>query len=110
MFLTKSEILSKQWPAEEVELPEFDGRKVRVKTLSAVEFIRLAELEKAHPNKGFALWWVATVCDEAGAPIFGEEDIDAIAGMPISAVNRVVDAAKRVNRIPDGKGDDVPNE
>lgn len=109
MLLTKNDILTKQWPAEEVPLPEFDNRTVRVKTLSAAEFLKLAELEKRHPQKGYALWWISTVCGPDGVPLFDESDIDLITTLPISAVNKVVDAAKRVNRIPDGKDDDSPN-
>lgn len=109
MYLTKSEIASKQWPMEEVELPDFDGRKVRVKTLSAAEFLRLAELEKRHPNKGYSLWWITTVCDANGTPLFDESDVDLITTLPIGSVNRVVEAAKRVNRVADPKDADGPN-
>ena len=109
MFLSKSDIVAKQWPVEDVELPEFEGKKVRVKTLSASEFLALAELERKYPNRGYALWWVSCVCGPDGTPLFDETDIEFITTLPISAVNKVVDAAKRVNRIPEAKGDDAPN-
>ena len=96
-FLTREEITTTTWPVEEVLLPEFGSKKVRVKTLSAAEFLKLAELEKTYANKAYALWWIATVCDEQGQPLFSEADIDTITTLPISAVNRVVETAKRLN-------------
>lgn len=109
MFLTKQDIAAKRWPIEEVELPDFDGRKVRIKTLSTGEFLRLAELEKQHPTKAYALWWIVTVCDETGETIFDESDIDTIVGLPFSSVAKVSEAVKRLNRVADLKGDAGPN-
>jgi hypothetical protein len=95
--LNRTDILNRKWPMESVTLPEFDGETVNVKTLSAAEFLRLAELEKAHPQKGYALWWISCVCDEQGQPLFTVDDIEAITHLPISPVNRVVEVAKKLN-------------
>lgn len=112
-FLTRDEIVKQTWPVVEVDLPDFAGRKVRVKTLSAAEFLRLVELEKQHPKQAYALWWVLSVCDTDGKAIFAETDIDVIAGIPFGSVMAVVDAARKLNRIPteqaEGNSDPTPS-
>lgn len=100
MFLTKSDFADKTWPDQVVALPEFGGKQVRVKTLTAGEFLRLADLEKRHQGKSYALWFITAVVDEAGEPLFGEDDIEAVDRLPFSVINRVVDAARAINFVP----------
>ena len=110
MFLNRDQIVAQRWPSEEVLLPEFgEGSKVLVKTLSAAEFFQMAELEKAHVGRGYALWWITTVCDADGRAIFTIDDIEFLTTLPIGTLNKVVEAAKRVNKIADAKETDSPN-
>ncbi len=47
---------------------------------------------------------VACACDGDGRPAFSESDIPALSGLPVGALEPVVDAAIRINRM---RGEDV---
>lgn len=97
-MLSREQILSRPPTIEQVPAPELgDGATLGVKLLSAAEFLRLSNAAKPQGEQAYACWLLACVCDEAGKPVFAADDIEAVTALPFPLVNRLIDAAQRVN-------------
>lgn len=103
MFLTREQILeSLDLPTTVVEVPEWGGA-VHVTTLSA--FDRIEWEQQTFPNgevdsKKYATALVARcVVDESGARLFTDEDIEALGRKSLRALNRVREAATKLNAL-----------
>jgi hypothetical protein len=102
----ESILAARKLPTETVDVPEWGGTAC-VKTLTAAEFMALTAKTKADPERTYAHWIIATVVDEQGQPVFKPEDVAAIGEQPISAIERLADAAQRLNM--GRKGDAAKN-
>lgn len=102
--LTAEEILScEDRPTEEVSVPEWGKRKVRIRALSAAQVIKLSDL----PSKNDALVFIvaASVVNKAGEPLFKAEDIERLKEKSVAALGRIQDAALKLNNmVPDARG------
>lgn len=100
MLLDRSAILARtQLPSEEVDSPELGG-KLRVRVMSAVERDRWEAVHSRGPTENLrARILQATCCDEDGKLLFAIEDIPALNQLPWVAVERVVEAAVKLNRL-----------
>lgn len=100
----KEEILGLQdLKVEEVEVPEWGGRKVRVSQMSGLDRDAY-ELEAYHERKAGttarnvrARLVARCVVDEAGARVFGEGDIEALGAKNAKALDRLYDKARDLN-------------
>lgn len=100
-FLSKQEILSAQdLKTEVIEVPEWGGAvRVRTMTGSDRDTFENALFGKGDKNRVRA-WLVAlTVVDENGHMMFSESDVDALGRKSAAALNRVFNAAQRINAI-----------
>lgn len=87
----------------DVAVPEWGGT-VRVRTLTARErdaFLSEAVDDEGKIDRGSFRILLASraVCDEAGAPIFSAADVAALGGKSAPALERVFDAADKLNTI-----------
>jgi hypothetical protein len=83
---------------ESVAIPEWGG-DVHVRTLTAGERDRFEAWTQADKFDRFrAKLAVLCVCDEQGQRIFGDDDVDAIAGKSTKPLDRITDVAFRLNR------------
>jgi hypothetical protein len=87
--------------SEEVAVPEWGG-SVRVRMLTAAErdqFEMAITATKDAPNHTDtrSLLVRLTVCDEAGVPLFGPEDMERLGQKSAAAMDRVFSAATRIN-------------
>lgn len=107
-MLSKGQIFAAQdGKVERVEVPEWGGH-VFVKTMSAGdrdqwEASILDARGKFTPDHGRAKLLLACVCDEAGKPLFDRGDVHDLSKKSSVAVQRVFDAAAKLNGI--GKND-----
>ena len=102
-MLTRDQILSRPPTIEQVPAPELgDGATLGVKLLSAAEFLRLSNVAKTKGDQAYACWLLACVCDAQGKAIFNPDDADAVGGLPFPLVNRLIEAAQRVNGTSEG--------
>lgn len=99
MSLTREHILApRKVVTEPVPCPELGaGAKLLVRRLSAREFMALSAKAKANPDQAYAFWIVATVVGEDGRPVFNEEDAAALAEQDATFVQRLTEAAMRLN-------------
>ncbi len=99
MPLSRDSILSADdLPREEVHVPEWGG-SVFVRTLTAGERDRFEGWIAGDQFDRFRAKLAAlAVCDEAGARVFTDGDVDALAAKSCKALHRVADAAYRLNR------------
>lgn len=88
---------------EKVSIPEW-GTDVWIRELKAGERDRI-EGQQMTAN-GMAKYinfrsrvLVATLCDEQGARLFTDDQVEALAALPASGVDRAFDVACRVNRL-----------
>jgi hypothetical protein len=97
-MMTKDQIFSRPPTIETVDATELAvGSTLGVKLLSAAEFLKLSAAAKANGDQAYALWIIACVCDESGTPLFSSDDIESVTALPFPLVNRLIDAAQRVN-------------
>jgi len=97
-MLTREQILQHKLPTESVPCPELaDGAALIVRRLTAREFMALNAKIKADPDAAYAHWIAATVVDEAGNRIFNESDAAALADQDFNLINRLTEAAIRIN-------------
>lgn len=104
MGLAESILASAKFRVEKLHVPEW-GMDVWVRELKASERDRF-EGEQAI-NRGTlklyqnfrARFLVLTVCDESGARAFADNQVEAIGSLPAAGVDRVFDAAAKLNRI-----------
>jgi hypothetical protein len=103
-LLTRDQILdANDLPSIDVDVPEWGG-KVRVCTMSA--FDRLAWEQAVFPDgqkvdsKQFVASLAARcIVDEEGKPLFTVDDLDALGGKSMAALNRVREAATKLNAV-----------
>jgi hypothetical protein len=107
--MTREQVLARrERPTETVPCPELgDGATLTVRRLSAKEFMALTERAKAQPDLAYAHWIVATVIDDQGNAMFSEADAAELAEQDITLVERLTDAAQRLNLA--GKGQAAKN-
>jgi len=97
-MLTREQILQHTLPTESVPCPEFgDSATLTVRRMTAKEFLALNAKLKAEPDLAFAHWITATVVDASGNKMFTEADVVALADKDFVLVNRLAEAAIRVN-------------
>lgn len=92
---------------EPVDVPEW-GVTVYVRAMDGVQRDELDEWFRSRPRdesgasdqRGFRAMVVALcACDDAGVPLFTLADLDAIAAKSATAIERVFDAAARLNKL-----------
>jgi hypothetical protein len=95
-----------QVKTEAVPMPEWgEGTVVHVRELTALERdayeAQQSEAHKAGQGlKNFrARLVIATARDEAGKPIFGDEDLGDVGDLPAGEVRRLFDAAAKLNAL-----------
>lgn len=108
MALTRDQILeASDLKTEEVEVPEWGGT-VRVRTLTGADrdafeasLVTTSPDGTRKPNlSNMRTKLVAlTVVDDAGSRIFDVSDVDRLASKSAAAINRVYEAAERINGI-----------
>jgi hypothetical protein len=108
-MLTREQILApRKLPTELVPTPELgEGTSLAVRRLTARELMALIEKGKAEPDLAYAHWMVATIVDDDGKPLLTEADAAAMADQDHLLVERLVDAAQRLNLA--GKGQAAKN-
>lgn len=94
---------------ETVEVPEWDG-EVLVRSVSGRERAEFEVwVEKADDIEDLAdireRIVALTVVDEDGDRLFTEEDVEALTAKSVSAIDRIVDVAQRINGL-GGEGDE----
>ncbi|MBN3852812.1 hypothetical protein G3N59_05405 [Paraburkholderia sp. Ac-20340] len=99
-MLTRDQILAAQDRESEVINVQEWGGEVRVAVLSGAgrEKVQAAAGKLSTVQFG-ALLLALTLIDEAGAPLFGEDDIAALANKNVDVISRVLDVAIRVNKL-----------
>jgi hypothetical protein len=91
---------------EAVDVPEWAGQ-VHVRTLSARDR-EAFERRYAEDKSNFVTRLVAaTLCDEAGSPLFTDVDVEALGGKSFRAINRIFDAALKLNALSDAAVEDA---
>ena len=104
MYLTRDQFLAGPVLAhEDVEVPELGGT-VRVREMTAGEqqaYIRLISPDGSGVDlDNFqAKLITCTLCNESGALLLAPGDVGAVAALSAAVVDRVWEAARRVNRI-----------
>ncbi len=106
MTLTKDQILAaRPWPSVEVEVPEWGG-SVRVRALSATEMDAFnASIVRTKGNnvevnrQNFRAKYVAkcVVDGDGKTPMFTDEDLHVLGLQPASALDRILEAANKLN-------------
>ncbi len=86
---------------QDVEIPEWNGT-VRVRSLTGAQ--RAALLNSA--KKVESAEWIekmvaASVCDEDGNPLFTQEDVGKLSQKNAAALNRIFEAADKLNGFSD---------
>lgn len=99
-MLSRDSILAaKDFETETVEVPEWGG-SVCVRMMSGRERDRFEADQRRDPYRDIrARLAAATLCDEAGALLFTPADIEALAAKSSKALDRVFDAAVRINKL-----------
>lgn len=102
----KEEILAlADRPAEEVEVPEWGGRKVRIMAMSAADRdsyeldAYLARKAGATPRNVRAKLVARCLVDAAGERVFTDDDIEALGKKSAKALDRLYDASVRLNAL-----------
>ncbi|WP_321940043.1 hypothetical protein [Paraburkholderia sp. J8-2] len=97
--MTREKILAaRDRASEQVDVPEWGG-PVRVSVMSGAQREKLMKsLKTEHtPNEFAAHMVAATVVDEAGVPIFTDDDLGVIANKSEEVLARIVGVAMRLN-------------
>ena len=98
-MLTRDAILAlPDLPFEAVPVPEWGG-SVGVRTMSGTERDRFETEHARAPTANFrARIAAATLCGDDGALLFAPADVEALGAKSSAALDRVVEAAIRVNK------------
>lgn len=109
MALTREQILAARVASEPVSAPELGGDgQIIVSELTGLEADRLdAANYQRSPDGRLTLkaerynarWFIATVRGGDGKAMFGPGDIELVAGLPNSLLERVVKVAHRLNGV-----------
>lgn len=107
-LLTREEIFAQRpWPTEEVQVPEWGGM-VRVRALSGTELdafnasitrMKGNNVELNRQNYRAKLVQKCVVNGDGKSPLFQEEDIPALGMQPASALDAVLGAVNRLNKM-----------
>ncbi len=109
MIITKSEILDKEdVQIEKLEIPEWDT-EICIRTISSFQKDHfessLIDTRTGSQRRYFqnirARFAVLVICDESGTLIFDESDINSLGHKSGSALDRIWDAARKLNRFSD---------
>ncbi len=107
MLLGREQILHAQDVlTEEVDVPEWGG-KVKVKMMTGTERDSFEQSIMKTDGKDIvrdmanmrAKLLVRTICDDAGKRIFTDKDIDLIGGKAAASLEKVFEAAQRLNKL-----------
>jgi hypothetical protein len=104
MDLTREQILAAAAGGrrrEKVSVPELGG-DAYVQVITAAQRERWEDAfvgKAAHPRIVRPLLVAMAACDGRGVPLFTEDDVHAIAGLPITVVEPLFDAAVRINKV-----------
>lgn len=102
MTLNRETILAVKYdlPRKEVEVPEWGG-SVFVRTLTSAERDAYEAwcLKKNGGKLARSVFIVWTCCDETGKPIFTTADLPSLNQVPSYVLERVFDAAMKINKI-----------
>jgi hypothetical protein len=101
MTLTRDEILGKiSLLVETIDIPEWGG-KVHVREMSGAERDAWEALAFGDDKKGNlrATLAVACLCDETGKRLFVDEDAGSLGATSAVALQRIFDAAMRINKL-----------
>lgn len=116
----RGDVAAQELTRELVHVPEWGGA-VYVRTMSAVEkekYIASIRQEtgrgrkkdvKVLLEKSSAKLVVHTACDESGAAIFTDADVDWLSDQSAMAVDRIQKVAARLNGLDDDAEDDAKN-
>lgn len=109
MSLTKEQILAMQdFEIEEVKIPEWGGESVYVRSMTGKcrdnfekAVVDAGDSEEKH---GYlfnirARYCALTACDEKGNLLFEPEDMEAIGQKSGAALDRIFEAARRLNKM-----------
>jgi hypothetical protein len=101
-ILNKEAILAAQdIKTEEVDVPEWGGA-VRIAVMSGRardQFVADNDAQKVEYSLFQARLLVATVVDEVGNPVFANDDIEPLRGKSRAALDRLTDAATKLNKM-----------
>jgi hypothetical protein len=105
MSLTREQILAPRKPVTEpVPAPELgEGVTLTVRRLTAREFMALSTKVKADAEMAYAHWITATVVDDDGKSVFTPDDAAALAEQDATLIERLTEAAMRLNVNPKDK-------
>lgn len=107
MLLGKEDILKiKDLKFEEVDVPEWGG-KIRVRMMTGTERDSFEQSIMKAEGKEFvrdmtnmrAKLLVRTICDADNKRVFGDKDVDIIGGKAASALEKIFEAAQRLNKL-----------
>lgn len=107
-MLTKETILTADdLPRVKVVVPEWGGLEVYVRTMTGaerdrweIETVPARQKAKDHTNIR-AMIAALTLCDEHGNLLFTQDDVEALGRKSAAALDRVVEAASKLNRFTD---------
>lgn len=113
-MLTKDDILNADdIKTKDVDVPEWGGT-VRIRTMTGADrmrFQRLSAKQKGKsPDNLFEALLIATVIDDNGDPLFTPADIVKLSEKSNVAIQRVFEAAAKLNGLGDGAIDDLAGE
>ena len=91
---------------EEVDVPEWGG-KIRVRMMTGTERDSFEQSIMKAEGKEFvrdmtnmrAKLLVRTICDADNKRVFGDKDVDVIGGKAASALEKIFEAAQRLNKL-----------
>lgn len=111
MLLSRDQILgADDLPRRSVSVPEWGG-EVIVRTLSGRERdeweVAVSKRSGGTPQNIRAAWAAATICDDAGQPLFTVEDVEALGRKSGAALARVFDVAAQLNHLTDSDVEDL---
>ena len=107
MALTRDQILAKRLdlPRKEVEVPGVGPvyfRVLSVADLLAVSARARANAEADRSHDSLTDMVRLTACDEAGEPLFGPGDDEALLGLPLDTLKALAEAGMSLNSMADG--------
>jgi hypothetical protein len=102
-FLTREEVFAVEDTQHiDVEIPEWGGKYIRLRSLTAAEAITFAEETAAsgeNLRKSAVRIVVLTAIDQNGGALFLREDLEAVKGKNFKAMLRLQEAALKLNGI-----------
>lgn len=99
-MLTRQQILeANDLPREEVQTPEWGG-SVFVRTMNGKERDAFEVRHRQDGDKNWRARFAATIiCDEKGAPLFTEADVEALGEKSWAVLDRIFDAGTELSKV-----------